>query len=258
YNETLSAWIPDPQQTDVFDYDQDVYAGYVSSTARLGEQYTLIIGGRLEGTHIDGDFERFEATFANDYLSFLPSVTLSRTIGKANQLKIGYTERIQRPSQRHVNPYIEYNDNRDITYGNPELAPERMHQVELGSNWFLNGSTLNVSFFARRTYDLIESLVRIDENGVSETTYQNFGRRDALGTNVFGSVMIGDWLTVRGGVDCNDRYASGSFEEESLDNTGIDLSGRINLTWNITETLRAEGFAFVRSPTYTVQGKNPN
>ena len=258
YNLDVNAWIPDPQQTDVFTYNQNVFAGYLSTVIRMGDKYTLLAGGRLEGTHIDGDFERFEAPFANDYVSFLPSVTLSRIVGRANQLKIGYTERIQRPSQRHVNPFIEYNDNRDITYGNPELAPERMHQIELGSNWFLKGGTLNLSVFARRTYDLIESLVRVDENGVSETTYQNFGRRDALGTNVFGSVTIGEWLTVRGGIDFNYWYALGTFDEQSLDNTGIDLSGRINLTWNITKTLRAEGFAFLRSPTYTVQGKNPN
>jgi len=258
FDNDLGAWLRDPTQTDVFTYDQDVYAGYLSGTFKMGENYTLLAGGRLENTHIRGSFQDFDAPFSNDYLSLLPSVTLSRKIGKANQLKIGYTERIQRPGQRHINPFVEYNDNRDVQYGNPGLGPERMRQVELGSNWFLKGSTINVTFFARRTSNLIESLLRIDENGISETTYQNFGSRDAIGANIFGSVTIGESLTVRGGVDVSYWYAEGIFDGLALNNTGYDISGRVNLTWNITKTLRAEGFMFMRSPSFTVQGKNPN
>lgn len=258
YDPVLNAWLPDPRQTDVFTYDQDVYAGYVSFTAQLSPMYTLLAGGRFEATQIRGDFERFDSPFANDYLSFLPSVTLSRKIGKANQLRLGYTERIQRPGQRYVNPFIEYNDNRDISFGNPQLSPERTHQLELGGNWFLKRGTINIVLFARRTYALIESLVRINADDVSETTFANFGRRDAVGTNLYGSLTIGESLTLRGGIDFNYWYAIGSFDTEELANTGYDYSGRINLTWALTKTLRAEGFAYLRSPTFTVQGKNPN
>src|SRR5690606_28726664 len=123
-------------------------------------------GGRLEGTYLKGSFEQFDAPFENDYLHFLPTLIVSQKVGKMYQLKVGYTQRIQRPGQRNVNPFIEYNDNRDISFGNPQLFPERMHQIELGSNWFLNGSMLNISLFGRRTEDLIETLLRINEEGV--------------------------------------------------------------------------------------------
>ena len=51
--------------------------------------------------------------------------------------------------------------------------------------------------------------------------------------------------------------AKGIFENELLSNTGFDYNGRMNITWTISETLRAEFYSFYRSPISTVQGKIP-
>jgi outer membrane receptor protein involved in Fe transport len=250
-------WRLDEDQTDIFFYNQQVYAGYLSSTFELGERYTLIGGVRLEVTHLQGEFADVEIPFSNQYNSWLPNLTISKKSGEHNQLKVSYNQRIQRPGDRHINPFIEYNDNRDISYGNPGLHPEKIHQVELGTNIFLEKNMISVSLFGRRTEDLIEQLLHIDETGVSETTYENFGRRHSLGLNVFGSVNLGD-LTLRGGFDINAWDVSGEFENENLSNSGYDYNGRINITWVVSETFRMEGFSFFRSPSYTVQGRNPN
>ena len=258
YDPDLNQWVTDPERTDIFHYDQNVYAGYGSASMQLGEKINLIAGVRLEFTGLKGEFEFFDNPFENEYLNVLPSVTLSKKMGQFNLIKVSYNQRIQRPNQRHINPFIEYNDNRDISYGNPSLFPELVHQVEFGTTFFVKGSMLNITVFGRRTEDLIENLLTINEEGVSESTYYNFGRRSAAGTNVFGSVNIGEKFSVRGGVDVNAWQTEGEFEDKSLTNTGFDYSGRINLTWSISETLRMEGFSYFRSPSSTVQGKNPS
>jgi hypothetical protein len=63
---------------------------------------------------------------------------------------------------------------------------------------------------------------------------------------------------MRGGIDVNIWSEEGQLENEDLSNSGSDYSGRMNLTWTVNETLKAEGFAYFRSPTYTVQGKTPS
>ncbi len=257
YDPDQVTWVEDPERTDVFHYQQHVYAGYLSSRVKLGARTNLIAGVRLETTDLDGSFETFDNPFANQYSNLLPSITLSRRLGEFNQVKISYNQRIQRPSQRHINPYVEYNDNRDITYGNPQLEPELVHQVEIGTNVFIKGNMISVTIFGRRTQDLIESLLRINEVGVSETSYENFGIRSAAGMNVFGTLNLGK-LSLRGGFDFNAWEVSGTFEQEDLTNSGFDYNGRINATWSIRETLKLEAFTFFRSPSYTVQGKNPN
>lgn len=258
YDPDLNEWIADPGRTDIFHYNQNVYAGYGSASMQLGKKINLIAGVRLEITGLKGEFEFFDNPFRNEYINVLPSVTLAKKTGQFNMIKVSYNQRIQRPNQRHINPFIEYNDNRDISYGNPSLFPELVHQVEVGSTFFIKGSMLNITVFGRRTEDLIENLLTINEEGISESTYYNFGRRTAIGTNVFGSVNIGEKFSVRGGFDVNAWQSEGEFEDESLTNTGFDYNGRINLTWSISETLKMEGFSFFRSPVTTVQGKNPS
>ena len=258
FNPDELVWVEDPTRTDIFYYNQDVFAGYVSSTIQVDEKITVIAGLRAEATDLGGEFQTFDSPFDNQYLSWLPNITLSKKVGDYNQLKISYNQRIQRPNQRHINPFVEYNDERDISYGNPELGPERVQQLELGTNVFIKKSMINVAVFGRRTDDLIESLLKITDEGVSETTYENFGVRYALGVNAFGSVSIGEKFTVRGGFDMNYWTSEGTFEGEDLSGNGIDYNGRLTLTYALSETLKMEGFSYFRSPTYTVQGKNPN
>lgn len=258
YNPDLNVWDEIPSRTDIFYYDQYVYAGYVSSTIQVDEKITVIAGLRAEATDLQGDFETFVSPFQNTYFNLLPNLTISKRVGEFNQIKISYNQRIQRPRRRHVNPFVEYNDERDISYGNPTLGPELMQQIEIGSNVFINKSMVNVSIFGRRTEDLIESLLMVTEEGVSETTFENFGIRYSVGLNAFGSVSIGEKFTVRGGFDINYWRSEGTFNEEVLSGSAVDYNGRITLTYVLSETLKMEGFSFFRSPTYTVQGKNPN
>jgi outer membrane cobalamin receptor len=258
YNQDAMDWSIDPERTDIFYYDQDVLAGYVSTTSRIGDKISLIAGLRAEATDLNGSFAFFTSPFENTYTNWLPSITISKKVSDLNQVKVSYNQRIQRPNQRQLNPFVEYNDNRDISYGNPYLSPEYVHQVEVAGNFFMKGNMVSVSIYGRQTDDLIESLLRINEDGVSETTFENFGTRSALGVNLFGTLVIAKKLTMRGGIDVNIWSEEGMLENEDLSNSGSDYSGRVNLTWNVSETLKAEGFAFFRSPTYTVQGKTPS
>ena len=251
-------WLDYPSRTDVFYYDQNVYAAYASFTFQLGERNSLITGVRTEMTDLKGEFKKFNSPFDNQYLSVLPNITLSRKLGEYNQIKLSYSQRIQRPNQRHINPFIEYNDNRDISFGNPSLSPENIHQLEFGSTFFIGGNMISSYLFAKRTEDLIENLVTLDDQGVSTSTYYNFGRRNSVGLNVFGSLNLGKSFTLRGGFDVNVWETEGEFDQTTLSNSGYDYNGRLNLSWAVTKSLRLEGFTFFRSPVYTVQGKNPS
>lgn len=258
YDQDAMDWLVNPERTDVFHYDQNVYAAYVSSNSKIGQKLNVIAGLRMEVTNLYGAFAFFSSPFSNVYTNWLPSLTFSRSIGKMNQLRLSYNQRIQRPHQRQLNPFVEYNDNRDISFGNPYLDPEYVHQVEMAGNFFMNGNMVSISVYGRQTEDLIESLLHINEDGVSETTFENFGTRSALGVNFFGTLVLGKKLTLRGGVDVNLWKEEGQHENEDLSNSGSDYNGRLNLTWIITKTLKVEGFTFFRSPTYTVQGKTPS
>ncbi|MGI9542671.1 MAG: TonB-dependent receptor domain-containing protein, partial [Cyclobacteriaceae bacterium] len=181
FNREGSEYIVDPGRTDFFDYQQDVMAGYFSSNVKMGEKYGLIAGIRYERTTIEGDIDNEGSSFANDYNNWLPSMIVSRKLGKTTTLKLSYNRRIQRPSLRFINPYTQLDNNRNISVGNPELDPELNDQVELGFNTFIKKVSLNLAVFHRHTSDIIESILTVDEDGVSVTTFENVGENNSIG-----------------------------------------------------------------------------
>jgi ferric enterobactin receptor len=164
----------DESRTDEFAYVQDVYAGYASFNLKFGENWGVVAGARYELTDISGDFRDDPTTFGNDYGNFLPSFIISRNFKNFSSLKASYTRRIQRPSLRTINPYIQVEDNRNISFGNPDLNPELTDQYDLTYNAFIKGLVINASVFYRNTTQTIENFTDVafqDDGGIVTTIY---------------------------------------------------------------------------------------
>ncbi len=244
----------DPNRSNLFDYNQDVYAAYLSFNLNLGENYSLQAGARYELTQISGSFEDGSLDFQNDYENLLPSIILSRKLKNFSNIKISYNQRIQRPSLRFINPFVNNIDQRNISFGNPYLDPEVTHQIELGYNTFIKGASINTAVYYRRTNDIIESVLSVDEEGISTTTFNNVGHNNSFGLNFYGSKTIKKIWTVRGGFDLFTYDGTGTINGQQVSNTG--LLYRINLNQNVKlpKGFIAEMFGFFNSPRQTLQG----
>ncbi len=241
--------------SDVFNYDQNVLAAYASTTATLSENYSLVAGARFEHTSISGLFSSERDAFDNTYNNLVPSIILSRKFG-FNTLKLSYAKRIQRPSLFYINPYANQMDRRNITFGNPFLSPEISDQYDIGYTTFKGGRVINASIYYRRTNDVIQSLLKVNADGVSETTYSNIGLLDAYGFNIFSSFTIKKFWTLRTNLDINSFYARSKLL--NLDNRAVQYRAFINSSFNFEHGIRADLFGFWNSPRYTLQGKNPS
>jgi len=254
FNFETSSFETDERRTDAFTYDQDVYAGYLSFNVKLGENFGLVAGSRYEKTNIAGDFRDHPNPFSNSYENWLPNLILSHKLGKTSNLKLSYNKRIQRPSLFYINPYVALADPRDISFGNPNLSPELTDQYELGYNTYLKGISINASLFYKNTTDIIENFLRINEEGVSVTTFQNIGQNRSVGTNLYVSGTIKKKLTLRGSVDVFTYNGQSTIEGINLSNQAVLWNGRLNATLELPKELRLEAFGFYRSPTQTLQG----
>ncbi|HOY18429.1 MAG TPA: TonB-dependent receptor [Haliscomenobacter sp.] len=280
YNQDNQQYVTDPQRSDVFLYDQNVLAGYASFNIKLGEKWGIIAGTRYERTDIAGKYQNQERVpFASDYDNFLPSIIINRNLKKpGSSVKLSYANRIQRPSLRFVNPYIELTDPRDITVGTPLLFPEQTDQLEFNYNTFLKGGTvINAGIFTRFTNAIIEPftivindtdnipaeqealinsikpfLGQIDD-GISITTYQNIGKSTTIGFNFFSSVTIKK-VQFRGGATVSHYTGEGILAGERVSNSGIVWNGNLNFTWTMSKSLKFEANGFYLSPRVGIQG----
>jgi outer membrane receptor protein involved in Fe transport len=259
FDRVLNTTLNDPSQSNIFSYQQDVYAGYASFNFKIGKNYGLIAGGRYERTVISGEFDLENAPFDNDYDNFLPSLIVSRNFKNFQTLKLSYSRRIQRPSLFYINPFSDITDTRNQVFGNPELEPEISDQIDLSYNTFIKGIGLNGSFYYKRTSDVIETFLQeIDQEGIAQTTYKNIGVNDSYGVNLFSTATIKRKFTIRGSLNVFTYDASATINGEQLSTTAVLWSGFGSAGLDLKDGIKVEAFGFFRSPQQTIQGFTPS
>ena len=241
--------------SNVFNYDQNVTAGYVSYTLNL-DKYSIKPGVRYEYTTIQANFQDETRVDIPSYGVLVPSVNLSRKLKNGNMVKAAYNRRIQRPSLEFLNPSLQASNPFNITQGNPDLAPEYTNNYELSYSTFFKSTSLNFSTFMRNTNESIQPVRSVLGQDTIFTSYQNIGSEDAYGLSVFASVNISSKLSLNGGTDVyyavlNNNVSNPLFR---ADNQGWVLSGRLFGNYNFTNVWGLQFFGFFRGRQVQLQG----
>ncbi len=252
-----TSFIDIPSQTNIFDYDQDVLAGYAQLSFILKKKYSITFGTRYERTEIAGRFLEGEPNpFENDYENWLPNITISRTMKNFRTLKLSYSRRIQRPTLFFINPFNNNTDQFNRTIGNPLLDPEVVHQYEVSYNMTVAGITFFGSGFFRYTEDIIESTLGLDDNGISVNSFANVGSNQSVGLNLFATKSINK-ITLRGGGNFYSYDAQGTVNGVDLERTALQYDLFFNGDYSITGDFKVDFFGFFQAPKATLQGENP-
>ena len=248
--------LPDPTLSNEFSYDQNVTAAYLSYTFQLLKNYTLKPGLRYEYTTITADFKTDFKAEIPSYGTLVPSINASRKLKNGNLIKLAYNRRIQRPSLRFLNPNIEASNPQQQSQGNPELDPELTDNYELGYSTFIKGTTLNFTGFYRNTTGSIQSIRNVREDGIIFTTFENIGREQALGTNLFFNVNLNNKFSLNGGTDLYYSMLDNGLEDPKFaaKNEGFVVSGRMFGNYSLPKDWQIQLLTFARGRRVQLQG----
>lgn len=242
--------------SNVFSYNQNIVAGYLSYTATLSKKYTLKVGGRYEHTDINANFKTGETSLSiPSYGVLVPSLNISRKLKGASTLKFAYNRRIQRPSIQFLNPNVNASNPLSISSGNPNLSPEYTNNYELTLNTTVKSTFLTVATFVRNTTGSIES-VRDVKGDTIRTNFQNIGNQDAYGMNAFANVSLSNKLMIGLGGDVyyaklNNNVANPLY---NASNSGWVANYRIFGSYNLGNNWGVQAFGFYRSTQVQLQG----
>ena len=158
--------ILDDTRSNLFNYTENVYAGYVNYARALGEKWNFSAGLRLEQTSTNGDLVTFETSLQepptqSKYLSWFPSAGLTWQVKEKHALSLNYGRRINRPDYNVLNPFRNQLSEISISTGNAALLPEIVNNIEIGYTAFYK---YNFKFAYSRTIDKITRLIGPDEN----------------------------------------------------------------------------------------------
>jgi len=242
-------------------YNQNVAAGYLSYTLTTANKYTFKVGSRYEYTGITADLaEKGKVTIPN-YGNLVPSINVSKSITSSTVLKAGYNRRIQRPGIQQLNPNVNLSNPQSISMGNPSLTPELTDNLEVGLSTNIKKTYINASIFGRQTNNSITQVrMAVDTlAGAIVTTFENIGKQQAYGMNVFANVYITPKWTVNGSIDLLHTYMEGQTTNAdgisvAVNNAGFNYGGRLMSQISLKQGWALQGFGFYRGKEVQLQG----
>ncbi len=181
-------WIEDQLLYNHFMYNKDIHALYTSYSGKINN-FGFQLGLRGEYSHIStrslayGEQKQDIKPFNNSYFNLFPSVFLSYTLPKNNEVQLNYTRRISRPWGGQLNSFVNISDSANISFGNPYLTPEYSNAFEINYIKTWENHTLSFSGYYRSTDDVIQRIRFLDGN-VMKTTHENVAQQRSTGLEV--------------------------------------------------------------------------
>lgn len=165
-----------------FIYDNNITAFYATLGGRVGN-FSYSGGVRAEAWQIRtrslnfGQAEDDVPMFKKNRFALFPSIFLSYSLPRDNEVQINYTRRIRRPWGGQLNSFQNISNPTDISYGNPELQPEYSNAFELNYIKTWDNHMISLSGYLRTADDIMTRLSYITADNVMYTTWDNVSKR---------------------------------------------------------------------------------
>lgn len=244
----------------LLNYNQNIVAGYMSYTYSTANKYTFKVGSRYEYTTIDAQDQIGKINIPS-YGSLVPSINISKNIKGKTTVKAAYNRRIQRPGLQQLNPNFNAANPYNISIGNPNLKPELTDNFELALSTSIKKTYLNASVFSRSTNNSIMRLSSPSDTlaGAIITTFENIGKQQVVGANIFANVYLTPKWTLNGGVDVYYNYLEGKVQgldgtSINTSNSGVVIGGRIMSSLSLNKGWAVQAHGGMRGNQVTLQG----
>ncbi|MFY0712549.1 TonB-dependent receptor [Seonamhaeicola sp. NFXS20] len=250
-----NVFVTDPNQTNVFEFDQNVLGVY-GTAAYEGNKWGVKMGLRLENTDLETYLINTDESNTQNYSNLFPSFHASYKFSDAYSLQVGYSKRVYRPRLWDLNPFFNIRNNFNIRTGNPELKPEFTDSYELTNIYNLGKASLNFGVYYRYTTDAIERGISTFNFETNQRTYKpfNIGTTDAIGVEFNGKYPVANWLIFNGDLNYNAFKRKGDFEGESIDFNASQWTGKLTGKVELPAEIDFEVTGNYQSSTETVQG----
>lgn len=222
-----------------FVYNEKIYATYASYRYRRND-WTIRGSVRGEYTNVAFDLADGLAYKVDPYFNLFPSLSISKRIKKFIHIGGSYGLRVNRPREHTLNPQINNADEKNISYGNPNLTPSYTHQLAFnigmyGKNW---------SFTPRIAYSRATGIIQryrfVNSDGVSETTYDNVGSNYYLSYIIIGNYRPTKKTSFNGNFTLiKNNYSSDI--NSALNRNGHSIRARVGTSVQVAKRSAFEG-----------------
>ncbi|WP_374174700.1 TonB-dependent receptor [Flavobacterium tructae] len=148
-----------------FNAKENIYAAYVRWDQDFNDKLSMVLGFRVENTHIDYtgnrvlDEEKLESQIntTNSYTNLLPSISFQYNATKDLVLRAAATTALARPDYYALAPYVNnIAAEKEITAGNPDLDATYSYNYDfMAENYFKSVGLISGGVFYKKLENFI-------------------------------------------------------------------------------------------------------
>ena len=254
YDQASDQWVPNEQFSSFTDFRRDIHAVYTTYSNKLGG-LSYMAGLRGELTLREIDNTNAQAVSELNRFDVFPTAHISYPIGENNEFMSSFSRRINRPNGWDLDPTPNYFNRYTIRYGNADLKPEYTNSYELGYMRRFGRSYISLDAFHRVTNNKIDRYSVLGDDGVYSLYTDNFDKDYATGLELTGNVNFTKWLIVNASTSMYRYKITGTLENESIDRTSTNWTGRVNTTLRFSDNSRMQIQGFFHGPSVSAQGE---
>ncbi|WAC00981.1 TonB-dependent receptor [Lacinutrix neustonica] len=181
FDETSGRFIFDPTNSNAYDYEESIFAGYLSYNKNW-EKWNFSGGLRVEQTDVDGLSISDNQKNKQNYFEVFPTLNLSFQASKNANIYTNYKRSISRPSYQLLNPFNFFLNDNTVVTGNPFLKPAFTNKFLLGTGLF-DFLTVDVFYQARKDA-IFEIPIQDNNNSIIAFTPTNINKSNEYGLDV--------------------------------------------------------------------------
>ena len=180
------------------------YAEYSFNSKRWGARAGL----RYEIAHLRGTYPNSDkASFSSYIPDIVPTLSVSYQLNNANNLKLNYSTRINRPDISYLNPAVDESPT-TISFGNPNLESTRRNNLRFSYSLMKPKIVISASLGYAWANNAFSDFVFVKDN-IKYNTYANNGRTRSFGCDLYAqwSVTKSTQLVLNGNIS-RKRYSN--------------------------------------------------
>jgi outer membrane receptor protein involved in Fe transport len=213
------SWVKDNATSNTFTYNEQIHSVYSTISGKFNI-FSYIAGLRLEQTLIDGMQSVNSEKIKHNYFNFYPSLSFMYSFNQTNELQLSYSRRINRPTARQINPFIDKSNLEVFRSGNPNLNPEYINSFELGYNGNWGKTNAGVTIFYKQISNLINQVTLLDSIGISHIAPQNITSCQNLGFELTYELVPTHWWKFNG----NGSFYKYLLQSDNIGNSNSNYS----------------------------------
>jgi len=237
-------YVNDPQKSNLFDFDEDYVAGFITYNRVWSPKFITVLGARGEYVYDKGVQKITGEKISRHEFAPLPMLVLMYNIHPEHQLSYTFASRMLRIPFNYYNPFRYYVSPTIYKENNPELKTPVAY---INSLKYVLKRHYIFSFSYAYSKDGINHFNIPTEEGMTKQTVANFGKVHILnGVFNWNDSFFDGYLYFNLSLDGQYYRSYGNLEDTKIDVSNLSYGGSVDMgvllskryDWNLTGTYR--------------------